>query len=192
MTKSKGTGRGGSRKGAGRPAVMGKSETFSTRITPALRDQIEAEAKRRGVSISAVTEDLLTVGLEETADLQNPRHLRSLLFLMEELGQQLQSWRTNPYIFEAFRAGVLHLLDTVRPPGRVVAPTSTGRWMTYPDSPEQFGQWALRTVFAHMERQELTQVPEREMPRGWLRHHYNYVAAKRDLRLGEKAEGEKK
>src|SRR5262249_38947322 len=75
MTKSKGVGRGGRRKGAGRPRFTetGKSSYFSTRLTQKTRDLLEAEARRREKSLSEVAEDLLQLGLEEMADLNRPK-----------------------------------------------------------------------------------------------------------------------
>jgi len=114
MTKSKGIGRGGRRKGAGRPrfAKTGKTEFFSTRITPKTRDLLEAEARRRGESVSSVAEDLLQLGLEEMAAIRNPQPLKALLFLVEMLripdycGDHLDdsySWQSNPYMFVSVR-----------------------------------------------------------------------------------------
>src|SRR5215472_5637488 len=112
MTKSKGVGRGGRRKGAGRPrfAKTGKTSHFSTRLTPKTRSLLEAEARRRGKSLSEVAEDLLQLGLDEMADLDRPKPLRALLFLVSRLERRTlgphwqdakYSWRSNPYMFAA-------------------------------------------------------------------------------------------
>src|SRR6516225_634173 len=104
MTKSKGIGRGGHRKGAGRPPETGKTSYFSTRLTPKTRSLLEAEARRRGRSLSEVAEDLLQLGLEEIADLERPKPIRALLFLISTLvngitgahrGDAKYSWRAN-------------------------------------------------------------------------------------------------
>jgi hypothetical protein len=140
MTKSKGIGRGGHRKGAGRPPETGKTSYFSTRLTPKTRSLLEAEARRRGKSLSEVAEDLLQLGLEEIAELGRPKPVRALLFLIESLSHGLRgphredakySWHANPYMFAAFRAGIIDLLDRLRPPGEIVTP---------PPGPEEMGE----------------------------------------------------
>lgn len=67
MAKSKGVGRGGKRKGAGRPRLTktGKTSYFSTRITPETRALLETEARRSGLSLSTTVERLLRLGLYE-------------------------------------------------------------------------------------------------------------------------------
>jgi hypothetical protein len=140
MTKSKGIGRGGHRKGAGRPPETGKTSYFSTRLTPKTRSLLEAEARRRGKSLSEVAEDLLQLGLEEIADLGRPKPIRALLFLIEALSNGIRgphwqdakySWHSNPYMFAALRSGIIDLLDRLRPPGEVVTP---------PPGPEEMGE----------------------------------------------------
>jgi hypothetical protein len=170
MTKSKGIGRGGRRKGAGRPrfAKTGKTEFFSTRITPKTRNLLEAEARRRGESVSSVAEDLLQLGLEEMAAIRKPRQLKALLFLVEtlripggeadHLDRDSYSWQSNPYMFAAFRAAVTSLLDVLRPRGEIVTPPP-GPLMsddelgelqiTFPDSPDEYGRDCARDLLSH-------------------------------------------
>ena len=168
MTKSKGIGRGGRRKGAGRPrfAKTGKTEFFSTRITPKTRDLLEAEARRRGESVSSVAEDLLQLGLEEMAAIRNPQPLKALLFLVEMLripghsGDHLDdsySWQSNPYMFAAFRAAVTSLLDVLRPRGEIITPPpgplisddELGELQaTFPDSPDEYGRDCARDLLS--------------------------------------------
>src|SRR5262245_59785697 len=88
MTKSKGIGRGGRRKGAGRPRFTktGKTEFFTTRITPKTRALLEAEARRCGESLSVVAEGMLLTGLDKRAEIRHrSRQLRALFFLIERL-----------------------------------------------------------------------------------------------------------
>jgi hypothetical protein len=134
MTKSKGIGRGGRRKGAGRPrfAKTGKTSYFSTRLKQKTRDLLEAEAKRQGESLSVVAEYLLQLGLEEIGQRrERPRPLRALFFLLEILSGHVRgpysedpnyTWRSNPYMSDAFRAATLEVLETLRPPGKSVPP----------------------------------------------------------------------
>jgi hypothetical protein len=129
---AKSSGHGGRRKGAGRPrfAPTGKTAYFNTRLAPKTRRLLEAEARRQGKSLSEVAENLLELGLEEIAELRRPRPLRGLLFLVEQLDQDLArqisrhgkySW-ASPYCFGEFRSGVLEILDALRPKGKAVPP----------------------------------------------------------------------
>jgi hypothetical protein len=177
MTKSKGVGRGGHRKGAGRPrfAQMGKTSYFSTRITPKTRSLLEAEARRRGKSLSEVAEDLLQLGLEEMADLDRPKPIRALLFMISSLARGIlgphwqdakYSWRSNPYMFATLRAGVVDLLDGLQPAGEIVTPPpgpEEERWAdwdeegnegsagylwryTFPDSPQEYARILVQSL----------------------------------------------
>jgi len=221
MTKSKGVGRGGRRKGAGRPrfAKTGKTSHFSTRLTPKTRSLLEAEARRRGKSLSEVAEDLLQLGLEEMADLDRPKPLRALLFMVSmlerrTLGPHSQdakySWRSNPYMFTALRAGIIDLLDRLRPPGEVVTPSpgpEEEEWYeheeggsvdlrragtfwrhTFPDSPEQYARTLVELLVSQAQMSEAGEQMRMEygaeLPY-WedLRIHYGFVDAQRDLFL---------
>jgi len=184
MTKSKGIGRGGHRKGAGRPrfAKTGKTSYFSTRLTPKTRSLLEAEARRRGKSLSEVAEDLLQLGLEEIADLQRPKPLRALLFLISSLINGIAgphredakySWRANPYMFAALRAAIIDLLDRLRPPGEIVTPPPgpvqrdvveehEEEWPpwrhTFPDSPEEYARNRVELLILEAEIQHRFEV----------------------------------
>src|SRR6516165_8844337 len=138
MTKSKGVGRGGRRKGAGRPrfAKTGKASYFSTRLTQEMRDLLEAEAKRSGKTLSSTAAQLLNHALEDAAERRRPGSLRSLFFMMERLLSRIEgspldrSWRSSPYFYAAFRAGVIGFLNLLRPAGDIVTPPPVKvRWM---------------------------------------------------------------
>jgi hypothetical protein len=219
MTKSKGIGRGGHRKGAGRPPEMGKTSYFSTRLTPKTRSLLEAEARRRGKSLSEVAEDLLQLGLEEIADLGRPKPLRALLFLIESLSNGIRgphwqdakySWRSNPYMFAALRAGIIDLLGRLRPPGEIVTPPPGPEQRyevdkyeeelppfryTFPDSPEEYARnrveaLILQAQIQHMEDEAQKKYGD-EFRYSWEesghpevpRLHYGFVDAHRDLNL---------
>jgi hypothetical protein len=131
MTKSKGVGRGGRRKGAGRPSRFNKTSYFSTRITPGTRALIEAEARRSGLSLSTTVERLLRFGLDEKEKLNREAPLRAICYLVGLLPDRIPSgwrfdpkynWRTNPFMFKAFSVAVAYLLDALQPPGEVTPP----------------------------------------------------------------------
>jgi len=228
MTKSKGVGRGGRRKGAGRPRFTetGKSSYFSTRLTQKTRDLLEAEARRRKKSLSEVAEDLLQLGLEEMADLGRPKPLRALLFLISALGRATlgrhwqdskYSWHSNPYMFAAFRAGIVDLLDRLRPPGEIVTPPpgpelmDEDEWLfryTFPDSPEEYArnlvqllilqaqiqdhEEQMRIEYGDKTRHRWEDEDYPEMMRyHMMRYHYGFVEARRDLNLTTQRRGQK-
>lgn len=167
MTKSKGIGRGGRRKGAGRPRFTktGKASYFSTRITQRTRNLLEAEAKLHEESLSVVAEHLLQIGLEEKAERRKRKKgpLRALCFLLERLTEKIPDphlqdpkyfWYSNPYMYAAFCAAVLHLLDGLRPSGEIVTPAQMppprneeelDEYFLFPDAPQKHGEaWANR------------------------------------------------
>jgi hypothetical protein len=217
MTKSKGVGRGGRRKGAGRPrfAKTGKTSHFSTRLTPKTRGLLEAEARRRGKSLAEVAEDLLQLGLEEIADLERPKPLRALLFLIQSLSYGIAgphrqdakySWRANPYMFATLRAGIIALLDKLRPPGEIVTPPpgpeeegwnedeGNFRWQyIFPDSPEDYARNKVELLILQAQIEHGSEVMREkygdEILYRWqesrhpeaTRLHYGFVDAHRDL-----------
>jgi hypothetical protein len=223
MTKSSLKSHGGRRKGAGRPRFTktGKTEFFSTRITPKTREMLEVEAQRRGKSLSEVAEDLLQMGLEEIADLNTPKPLKALLFLISSLGQVAPghlwpdpkySWNANPYMFVAFRAAIIGLLDRLRPPGEVTTPPPAqitqvvteevddnddlSPWrFPFPDSPDEYARTLVLTLLRTALRQDVIEQGRTLGLENWgglegrpdlLRTHYGFVEAWRDLNLSTK------
>jgi hypothetical protein len=144
MTKSKGIGRGGLRKGAGRPRFRktGKASYLAIRITQETRDRVEDAARQTGDSLSTFAEGLLLAGLRERIDRrERAAHartpLRAFLFLVRMLNRQVTGswgslqdrpehyWRENPYMFAAFAGGISYFFDALKPPGDAVAPPPT-------------------------------------------------------------------
>jgi len=233
MTKSKGVGRGGRRKGAGRPRFTktGKTEFFTTRITPKTRHLLEAEARRCGESLSIVAEGMLLTGLEKRGEVQRRSYkLRALFFLIERLAitirgeygrkprskklgredpQYKYSWVKDPYIFEAFRVGVMGILERLRPSGDVVKPPGDPLFVdrkigdkqelfwrsTFPDTPAEWGNLcAYELLLWASHQQTLAEIYGKlgvavPMPRG-ARTHYGYINAGRDLGLSREVSSE--
>jgi hypothetical protein len=202
MTKSKGVGRGGRRKGAGRPrfAKTGKTSYFSTRLTPETRELLEAEARHQGRSLSVVAEDLLQFALDEKRGRRNrPDQLRSLFLLIEFLVQLLPgpyqqdtkySWRTNPYMFEAFRASVMRLIDFLRPPGNIVTPPPD-QDVPFPNSTDEYALLNVERLlllvgfhkgFIRMREEDPDFDFEPMTPEG-ARWHYGLISAAKHLNL---------
>jgi hypothetical protein len=164
MTKSKGVGRGGRRKGAGRPrfAETGKTSYLSTRITPQTRARLEAESRLSFRSLSQTIEHLLLLGLHEKEERNRPRPIKAITYLITMLctlmatrvRHQEYNWRSNPFMFEAFRVAVLNLLDALRPHGEIVVPPPLTKIELPPwqakyaeyDDPEHFGRDITRSL----------------------------------------------
>jgi hypothetical protein len=212
MTKSKGIGRGGRRKGAGRPRFTknGKASNFSTRVTQKTRDLLEAEARLHGESLSEVAEYLLQIGMDERAkrrDRKRGPH-RAFGFLLEVLNQEIlgpylrdpkYTWRSNPYMFEAFRTAVVHLLNGLGPPGEVVtpplAPIPTPNEdnlynFVFPDAPQDYGRICAQRVFLSMQiyslRETAFRIPPDAPPNlhsSMMREYYGLIDARQDLSL---------
>jgi hypothetical protein len=169
MAKSKGLGRGGRRKGAGRPRLTetGKTSYFSTRITPQTRARLEAESRLSGLSLSQTIERFLLFGLREKQARNQPRPIKAICYLITTLSEMMAvrvgernsthpeyNWRSNPFMFEAYRVAVLHLLDALRPEGEIVVPPPLtkielppwqGKYAKY-DDPEEFGRDLTRSL----------------------------------------------
>jgi hypothetical protein len=134
-------GRGGARKGAGRPRkskLHAKSNYINIRIKQETRRRLDAEARRRGNSRSGTAERMLEIGLRVSSQTPKNRNLESLLFLIGLLAQGIPgpgyattkkyvadpryNWRTSPFMFKAFRVAVMDLLDSFQPTGEIIAP----------------------------------------------------------------------
>src|SRR5262249_23559278 len=171
MTKSKGFGRGGKRKGAGRPRLTqtGKTSYFSTRITPQTRARLETESRLSGGrSLSQTVEHLLLLGLHEKQARNRPRPIRAMCYLITQLSEMVTvallreknlthpeyNWRSNPFMFIAFRAAVLHLFDALRPQGESVAPLplkeGLSRMARY-DDPEHCGRNVTESLLWYLQ-----------------------------------------
>jgi hypothetical protein len=167
MAKSKGVGRGGRRKGAGRPRISktGKTSYFSTRITPQTRALLEVESRDSGQSLSQTIERLLLLGLHEKLGRNRPSTIRAMCYLITALIERISvsvlkernlthpeyNWRSNPFMFAAFRTAVLHLFDALRPQGEIVAPPflQDGKHSSRPakyDDAQHFGRGVAQSL----------------------------------------------
>jgi hypothetical protein len=196
--------RGGARKGAGRPRFA-KSQTkasyFSTRINQRTRDLLEAEARLHGESLAVTAERLLQSGLEEKAQRRNRgRPLRALCFLVEQLSRYVSSpyggdpkheWHLDPFVFAAFRAAILHMLDALRPPGEVVPPPVQSP-LSLPDTPDDRGVECARHLLLSMQIRDFAErfdwhveksASTPELYASMTRDHYGLIDARRDLGL---------
>jgi hypothetical protein len=182
MAKSKK--RGGKRKGAGRPrsAPLGKTSYFSTRISAETRAWLEAESRRVGDTLSSTVERLLRFAMmkKDSGDRSDP--IKALCYVIGLLAERIPgiyfaapeySWRSNPFMFEAFRAAVSCVLDELRPPGEVVAPPPLHPTFksTFKEQPDQHGLETARALIFQLQSaavpEILANIPEEKRPREW-------------------------
>jgi len=143
------------RPGGGRPpkgVFGGKTEWFSTRITPETRAALEQEVAARGHPIPQVAERLLVLGLDAQRRRDSYRPLRALCFAIERIALEangngrwvdpnrlknspglqkypveireslFNQWRTDPFRYRAFRLAVASLLTNLEPKGEMRNP----------------------------------------------------------------------
>jgi hypothetical protein len=136
-----------------------KTSYFSTRITQRTRRLLEAEARRHEESLAVVAEYVLQRGLEQRRDrrTRKDKSLKALVYLIAELAMIVPgrhaddpkyNWRTNPFMFNAFRAAVNGLLASLQPPGKIVAPSPR-------ETPERRGLSAVAILLQHMNLADL-------------------------------------
>jgi hypothetical protein len=176
MAKSKG--RGGRRMGAGRPrsTPAGKNSYFSTRIDAETRAWLEAESRRTNKTLSSTVAHLLRFALQKREQDDRADPIRALCYVIGVLAERIPatyftkreySWRSNPYMFEAFRTAVLHLLDEWRPAGEIVTPPPLHPTFksTFKEDPVQHGLEIARGIIFQLQSAALlAKSPEEELP----------------------------
>jgi hypothetical protein len=198
---------------------------LATRITPKTRHLLEAEAKRCGESLSVVAEGMLLTGLEKRSEVKRRSYkLRALFFLIERLAVMVRgrygrgspsgkgdprykyNWVRDPYMFEAFRVGVMRILEGLRPSGDVVKPPGDPlfvdfpreprkigdnqdlRRYTFPDTPAEWGNLCAYDLLVSASYQQtiaetFAKLGEAMPMPGGARTHYGFIGAGRDLGL---------
>jgi hypothetical protein len=106
--------------------VSRKAATFSIRIAAETRAALEAESRAAGQSMSQVAERLIRLGLKTEQDRRRDNPMHALCYLIAETGRVIGGfhgpdgrpkfdWRTNHFMFRAFKLAVGHLLDALEP-----------------------------------------------------------------------------
>jgi Arc-like DNA binding domain len=123
---------GGGRKPSGEFA--GLSAPFNVRMPPWLRAQLQAVAKRKGHSMSQELLARLASSFSREREEARDPAMRALCFLIADTARSVSGlfstvddkpahdWRTNPFMFEAFKIAVAHLLSALRPKGEIRSP----------------------------------------------------------------------
>jgi hypothetical protein len=116
---------GGGRKPAG--DIHGKRAWFSTRITTETRAALEAEATACGKSVSQVAEALLIEAIATRREVSLSDPLEAFAYLVAQLEEVTchgldRDWRTDPFMFRAFKLAIGKFMDGIAPAGEVRSP----------------------------------------------------------------------
>jgi hypothetical protein len=125
---------------------------FSTRLEPEVLAQLKASAADwPGENVSAFTEFLINRGLAEREKQKRDQALRALLYCIAQLAERCGgiptvkarwNWRTDPFLFRAFKLAVRKFLDALEEPSGEIKPPWAS--MLY-DSPEKLEIASTRT-----------------------------------------------
>jgi hypothetical protein len=111
-------------KGAGRKSkgeFHGMRNPLSIRITDALREKLDGACKASGRSLTQEVTRRLddSFGIKGEPD---PR-VRAITYLIGQVTLYTgKEWRTNPWMFQAFKAAVSLILEKLAPPGEPIPP----------------------------------------------------------------------
>src|SRR5262249_31772237 len=147
---------GGGRKPRG--PYTGKSATISTRIRLETRRALQAEARRRGWSLSQLYEHVAQLYFKGTVITAAERRNQSLATAVALLAERLEvitgaTWRENRYTAEALYAGVKSLIVYFLSEGDLVVPP---QFADDPQSPyhlpEALGDMTAYSLIVEMRR----------------------------------------
>jgi hypothetical protein len=113
--------------------ISRQGATLRARITTDTRAALDAECRASSQSISQVAERLMRAGLQAEQDRRRGDPMHALCYLIAETGRVVSGfygpdgrpafdWRTNQFMFRAFKLAVGHLLDALEPDGEVGPP----------------------------------------------------------------------
>ena len=113
---------GGGRKPTGK--IAGNGKALNLRVRPEVRDEIEHEAKKNGLSLNQEVQERLILSLEY--DRKMPR-FRHLMFLVGKVAKVIEgksggSWIDDPYTAMMLRGAVDFLIADLGAKGEVVVP----------------------------------------------------------------------
>jgi hypothetical protein len=145
---------GGGRRPAG--PIHGKSEAFSTRITPQTREALLAEKKQTGKSVSQIAEEMMELGLVTKRDSERDDPMRDFAFLIEYLAILIASphddndrrWRTDPFLFRSLQAAIHELMNRLAPEGEVIAPSDLKGPPASKSTPKRRAAWAVDAAWS--------------------------------------------
>jgi hypothetical protein len=111
-------------KGAGRKSkgeFHGMRNPLSIRITDTLREKLDGACKASGRSLTQEVTRRLddSFGIKGEPD---PR-VRAITYLIGQVTLYTgKEWRTNPWMFQAFKVAVSLILEKLAPPGELISP----------------------------------------------------------------------
>jgi hypothetical protein len=212
--------------GGGRKPNPNKKVAFATRLDPGVMAALKAGVKTwPGENLSTFTEYLINKALREREDEDRNPAIRALNYFITLLAEKISgpvsvvwetgvtvppqgekrirelerrdAWRTDPFLFKAFKFAVKRLLDTLEePPGEIrptVIPSSsniTERMRKALASPEEFGALRFDTLWEHSHHSgTLTDQQQRivrdfpTLGQDFMRRFYSLPKARSDLEL---------
>jgi Arc-like DNA binding dprotein len=147
--------------GAGRKPqgeVSGLTSVMSFRMPKEMRGHLERAAKESGRSVTQETLRRLKWSFDEDRKNYRDPAIKALCFLFAELAESIHhgmpDWRSDPFLFRAFKIGVAKLLDNIpEPAGKIEGPPllkALLRELIGPDDPmnetEFFRNWKERVT----------------------------------------------
>lgn len=154
--------------GGGRKPGLGgaKKANFNTRITPETRAGLEAlvaaenklarQRGRAGTNISELAESLLLDGIQRRELAERDPAIFSLYRILNDIHRRTgfqpegQNWRTNRYVFEAFKVAFNTVMDALAPEGDA----SETKHVMF-ESPQEFGETVAKGILLDLQTDTL-------------------------------------
>ena len=129
------------KRGVGRPPTgefSNLSSVLSLRMPAKMREELEKAAKKQGRKLSQEVLSRLNYSLDESRRKSRDRTVRALSYLIEEIAEGVTLgahsigkfpdlwplWRSNPFLFRAFKLAVGQVLDGLEPRGKIKSPAT--------------------------------------------------------------------
>jgi len=200
------------RPGGGRKTIgpSAKSANFNSRITPRLKEALQAEAKAMGLKVARAAEILLERSIASRREQSRTNPTQALLYVIGGLAEKCAvklpngkrfDWNTEPFVFEAFTHAISMLFNEVRPQ----ANSTIKAEMSAPDVAHYYaqkpiitsiehGQWAFWDIWDDILG---VQPPSKEQEaafadlsatdmNAWKQLGYDAFKVRRDLGIGDK------
>jgi Arc-like DNA binding domain len=170
-----------------------------------MRKELEAAADKSGKSVTQELLRRLQDSFHRDRDKSRDPAMRALCFLFGEIAKYIswppfvaRPWRSNPFLFTAFKLAVGKLLDSLKPVGEIESALIHQPGDFYRriyESPETLSDYVASIVWAGLHRSippsEIEELVRKfpEIRGTWDQELYGMLDARRDL--GIKLQGEK-
>ena len=146
--------------GGGRKPKIERTAPLSVRMPTEMRERLEATAKAKGKKLSRELLWRMSESLNRDREQDRDPAMRALCFLIATLGEQItggsytadksmrdkqiKEWRTDPFLFKAFKFAVIKLLDALEPPGEVRPPIAEKEIKKFTNDPRKIKYLMMR------------------------------------------------